>query len=398
MAKTRPSKKKSKRKEKSVLNGTRAVQKEKVTEDPSVLYEQALALLQTGQPDEALVLVERGLRIAPPASPNTLIGLNLAGEIYVELGDIDAAREHFLRAVTLDPEGLIPESQGGGAEKFLWLAQLSEDGGKDSVRWFERGVTVLRKNIQALEENMSIEQADGLEEQKKKMANALCGVIEIYMTDLSWEEDAESRCETLITEALLMAPESPECLQTLASIRISQLRHDDAKTALLRSLELWKDLPPDSPNVPDFPVRVSLSRLLMEAEMEREALEVLERMILEDDQSIETWYLGGWCQYLLGKKTQEQSAGAVNEAVAEQQRAILLSSRGWLRQSLKLFDIVQYEDARLKEHALELVQELERDLADFIEESDDEAEAGDEDEWEDEIEGESDSDDEMIDT
>ncbi|EER23466.1 hypothetical protein D8B26_001577 [Coccidioides posadasii str. Silveira] len=398
MAKTRPSKKKSKRKEKSVLNGTRAVQKEKVTEDPSVLYEQAIALLQTGQPDEAVVLVERGLRIAPPASPNTLIGLNLAGEIYVELGDIDAAREHFLRAVTLDPEGLIPESRGGGAEKFLWLAQLSEDGGKDSVRWFERGVMVLRKNIQALEENMSIEQADGLEEQKKKMANALCGVIEIYMTDLSWEEDAESRCETLITEALLVAPESPECLQTLASIRISQLRHDDAKTALLRSLELWKDLPPDSPNVPDFPVRVSLSRLLMEAEMEREALEVLERMILEDDQSIETWYLGGWCQYLLGKKTQEQSAGAVNEAVAEQQRAILLSSRGWLRQSLKLFDIVQYEDARLKEHALELVQELERDLADFIEESDDEAEAGDEDEWEDEIEGESDSDDEMIDT
>ncbi|WEW60697.1 hypothetical protein PRK78_006184 [Emydomyces testavorans] len=393
MTKTRQSKRQSKRKQKSVLNGTRAVQKEKMTEDPSVLFEQAIVLLQTGQPAEALVLVERGLRAAPTASPNTLIGLNLIGEIYVELGDIDSAREHFMRAVTLDPEGVKPESQGGGAEKFLWLAQLSEEGGKDSVRWFERGVGVLRRSIQALEENECIEQAEELEEQKRKLANALCGVIEIYMTDLSWEEDAESRCEALITEALLMAPESSECLQTLASVRISQLRYEDARAALSRSLALWKDLPPDSPHVPDFPVRISLSRLLMEAEMESEALVVLERMILEDDQSVETWYLGGWCQYLLGKKAEEVSSGLVSEAAAEQQRSLLLSSRGWLKQSLKLYDMIQYEDLRLRDHAVELVQVLEKELGEFIEDSGDEGAASNEDEWEDEIEGESDYDD-----
>ncbi|EEP80525.1 hypothetical protein UREG_05367 [Uncinocarpus reesii 1704] len=389
MAKTRPSKKQSKRKEKSVLRGTRAIQKEMMTEDPSTLYEQAIALLQTGQPEEALALVERGLSIAPPASSNTLIGLNLAGELYVQLGDIDTAREHFLRAVTLDADGVKPESQGGGAEKFLWLAQLSEEGGHDSVRWFERGVGVLRQNIQALEASNSEGVAEELQEKKQKLANALCGVIEIYMTDLSWEEDAESRCEALITEALLMAPDSPECLQTLASIRISQLRHEDARAALARSLDLWRDLPPDHPRVPDFPVRVSLSRLLMEAEMEIEALKVLERMILEDDQSIETWYLGGWCQYLLGKKGREQATGSPSEAAAEQQRATLLSSRSWLRQGLKLYDMIQYEDTRLKEHALELVQELEQELGDLIEDSGDEAEAGNEDEWEDEDEGDS---------
>lgn len=196
-----------------------------------------------------------------------------------------------------------------------------------------------------------------------------------------------------------MAPESPECLQTLASIRISQLRNEDAKAALSRSLELWKDLPPDSPLVPDFPVRVSLSRLLMEAEMEKEALEVLERMILEDDQSVETWYLGGWCQYLLGKKAQEATPH-LSESVAEEQRVVLLSGRSWLRQSLKLYDLIQYEDDRLKDHALELVQELEQELQEFIEDSGDEAEAGDADEWEDEAEDGSDSDDdhEMIDS
>lgn len=195
-----------------------------------------------------------------------------------------------------------------------------------------------------------------------------------------------------------MAPESPECLQTLASIRISQLRNEDARAALSRSLDLWKDLPPDSPLVPDFPVRVSLSRLLMEAEMEKEALQVLERMILDDDQSIETWYLGGWCQYLMGKKAQEATPSPP-ESVAEEHRAILLSGRMWLKQSLKLYDLVQYEDDRLKDHAVELVQELEQELQEFIEDSD-EADVADDNEWEDEDEDESDPDDdhEMIDS
>ncbi|KAI1966694.1 hypothetical protein LOZ58_000182 [Ophidiomyces ophidiicola] len=352
-------------------------------EDPSILFEQAIALLQIGQPDEALLLVERGLEIAPPASPNNLIGLNLVGEVYVELGDIDAARKHFLEAVELDPEGTKPEYQGGGAEKFLWLAQLSEEGGKDSVHWFERGVSVLRHNIQTLEENGKSASSENLEEQKRKLANALCGVIEIYMTDLSWEDDAESRCETLITEALLMAPESAECLQTLASIRISQLRHEDAKAALSRSIAIWKDLPSESPFVPDFPVRVSLSRLLMEAEMEVEALEVLERMILEDDQSVETWYLGGWCQYLLAQKI---SSDTLDEANHAQQRALMLGSRSWLRQSLELYDAIQYEDDRLKKHGMELVQELEQILGVLTEESDDEGDG-----WEDDIDAASES-------
>lgn len=99
--------------------------------------------------------------------------------------EADAARECFLRAVELDPNGTIPESEGGGAEKFLWLAQLSEVGGKDSVQWFEKGVSALRTIIQQLEEKQDPQTAAELAEKKKKMANALCGVAEIYMTDLS---------------------------------------------------------------------------------------------------------------------------------------------------------------------------------------------------------------------
>ena len=78
-------------------------------------------------------------------------------------------------------------------EKFLWLAQLSEEGGEESVRWFERGVEVLRREIGDLEERLGgvkgvgreeIEEA--LEEKRRKIAGALCGIVEVYMTDLSY--------------------------------------------------------------------------------------------------------------------------------------------------------------------------------------------------------------------
>ncbi|PWY80616.1 TPR domain protein [Aspergillus heteromorphus CBS 117.55] len=402
MGKPRPPQKKksSKSRAKSVLSAGGSVSKQKMNEDPSKLLEQATTELQTGQPDVALSLAQQALNSAPANSPAQLSALITVGEIYVELGDIDTGRQHFMRAVELDPNGTIPESQGGGAGKFLWLAQLSELGGRDSVQWFEKGVSSLRHTIQQLEQNPGPEEALELVEKKHKMANALCGVAEIYMTDLSWEEDAETRCETLITEAILVAPNAPEVLQTLASIRISQLRTEEAQAALTKSLALWKDLPPEDPTVPDFATRISLSRLLMEVGKELEALEVLERLILEDDQSVEAWYLGGWCLQLLAGKQQAPTDGEeADESPEVKRHASLDASREWLKQSLALYEVLQYEDERLKDHALELVSEMNKELG---EEMDDDEAGEDEDNeegWEDEeIEVESDGDHEMADS
>ncbi|KAK2737165.1 hypothetical protein FQN57_000422 [Myotisia sp. PD_48] len=381
MAKTKPSKKQPKKKNKSALHGTRGISSAAPKENPVRLFEQATNFLQTGQPVEALSLVERALTITSTGSQNHLIGLNLCGEVHVELGDIDAARRCFMQAVDLDPRGEVDDSIDGGAEKFLWLAQLSEEGGHDSVRWFERGAAILKHRIQSIDGNSRDENHEILEELKKRLAHALCGTVEIYMTDLSWEEDAESRCEILVTEALLVAPNAPECLQTLASIRISQLRQEDARAALKRSLELWRNLAPENALVPDFPARISLARLLMEVEMETEALQVLERMVLEDNQSIETWYLGGWCHYLLGTKPQTQVARDENpNELQEQHLSILYASRVWLKQSLKLYEQFEYEDEKLKAHAMELVQQLDQEIGISGE---DDSEVSDEGDWED---------------
>ncbi|KAL4862699.1 hypothetical protein BDV12DRAFT_190209 [Aspergillus spectabilis] len=357
MGKPRPHKKKaSQSREKSILSAGGSISKRKMNEDPAKLLEQATILLQTGQAEAALPLAQQALDAAPANSPAQLSALNAVAEINVELGEVEIARKHFLQAVELDPTGSIAESEGGGAEKFLWLAQLSELGGKDSVKWFEKASR--------------------------------------------WEEDAENRCESLITEALLVQPSSPEVLQTLASIRISQLREDDARAALARSLELWRDLPPEDPNVPEFPTRISLTRLLMEVSMLIEALEVLERLILEDDQSIEAWYLGGWCLYLLAEKgetpTDPGEEEEANEAPESKRHASLVASREWLKQSLSLYELVQYEDDRLKEHALELVEVMNKELG---EEMEDDSNAEDSEDGEEEWEGiESDSDHEMADS
>lgn len=156
---------------------------------------------------------------------------------------------------------------------------------------------------------------------------------------------------------------------------------------------------PEDPKVPDFAVRISLARLLMEVTLEFEALEVLERLIMEDDQSVEAWYLGGWCLYLLAEKQQAPKDVKADDAEETPRHASLVASREWLKQSLNLYGLLQYEDDRLRDHALELVQNMNQEIGEDMDNS--EAEGEDEgEEWDDEeIEADSDDDDhEMADS
>lgn len=195
-----------------------------------------------------------------------------------------------------------------------------------------------------------------------------------------------------------MTPSSPSVLQTLASIRLSQLKHDDARAALNRSLSLWKNLDPSDPSIPDFPTRISLARLLMEAEMEDEALEVLERLTLEDDQSVEACYLGGWCLHLSAEKKREKAIAkdGMGEAGEENREIMgtLRASRSWLMRTLKMYEELDYEDARLKEHTEEILEQLSQVLGpppkDGEEEEEDEWEGIEEDDDDDAEDGASD--------
>ncbi len=385
MAPTKPKKKSSKDKARDRARA-KAAATQSSNVNPRELLAQATAFLEAGDPETAAKIALVAYEHIGEKGRQAGAALSLLGQIHVELGEVDTARAFFTAAVATDEDGSLPEDIGGGPEKFLWLAQLSEDGGQDSVAWFERGAAALRSQIQSLTESLESRpltrdvQEAVIAEKRKRLAETLSAVVEVYMTDLSWEEDAEQRCEALITEATMLAPESAETWQTVANVRISQARTEEAQEALKRSLGLWADLAPEDPAVPPFPTRVSLARLLIEVEMEKQAMEVAERLIAEDDRSVEVLYLGGYARYLVGEKLKGQAQSADVEAWKNSWR----SSRKWLTQCLKVFGQEEYEDERLGEHAQDLLKSITAELGEPAEDGEDAWEDTDdeEDEWE----------------
>ncbi|KPI36696.1 uncharacterized protein AB675_10013 [Cyphellophora attinorum] len=370
----------------------------------ATLLDEAASLLDEGQPDAALPLAQECMRRLqteqPPPSklPNTdytttLLQLTaqekptlpqavvLVAETYLALGDTQSATTHFEAAVRLDPEGQIIS-----ADPLCNLAQLCDEGGTKSIEYFERGCEVLRNEIRGLK---ALQQADedGDEDtlltdmKQAQLADVLCGMAEVYMTDLSWEADAEQKCEAYVTEALAICPEaySAGTLAALANVRISQERIDEAREALRRSLAVWEDIPAEieSDSRPDFASRISLSRLLMEVGMLDEAMGAIEGLLGEDDESVETCYLAGWCQVLMaeGEEEQEKSATLAKDR-----------ARAYIDMCLRLYQAQGYEDEKLRDHALELRQSLNKELG--IEDG--------EEEWEDEEDEDIDGDVEVI--
>lgn len=389
MAPTKPKKKSHKDKAKNRVRA-KAAQNDV---NPKELLAQATAFLEEGDPETAAKIAITAYDHIGENGKHAGAALTLLGQIHVELGEIDSARKFYAAAVKVDQDGSLPEDTGGGPEKFLWLAQLSEEGGQDSVSWYERGAAALRSQIQTITESLESRPMarDKLEasiaEKRKRLAETLCSVVEVYMTDLSWEEDAEQRCEALITEATMLAPEVAETWQTVANVRISQLRTEEAQEALKRSLGLWENLAPEDPAVPPFPSRVSLLRLLLEVDMEKQGMEVAELLVDEDDLSVEAWYLGGYARYILGEKMRQ----AGQDPGVKDWKAVWRSSRKWLTQCLRVFRAEEYEDERLGEHAQELLASIAKELGeapedvdgDGWEDTDDEDEEDEEDDDED---------------
>ncbi|KAK4040520.1 hypothetical protein C8A01DRAFT_35467 [Parachaetomium inaequale] len=372
MAPTKPKKKshKDKGRDRARAKGA-AAQSPNV--NPRELLAQATSFLEEGDPETAARIALAAYEHIGEGGRQAGAALSLLGQIHVELGEVDTARAFFAAAVKTDEDGSLPEDIGGGPEKFLWLAQLSDEGGQDSVSWFERGAAALRSQIQALTESLESRpltrdtQEAVIAEKRKRLAETLCAVVEVYMTDLSWEEDAEQRCEALVTEATMLAPESAETWQTVANVRISQTRTEEAQEALKRSLGLWSDLAPEDPAVPPFPSRVSLVRLLIEVDMEKQAMDVTELLIAEDDRSVEALYLGGYAKYISGEKLKNQG----QPSDAEAWKSFWRSSRKWLTQCLKVFKQEEYEDERLGEHAQDLLNSINSELGEAAEDGDD---------------------------
>jgi hypothetical protein len=105
--------------------------------------------------------------------------------------------------------------------------------------------------------------------------------------------------------------------------------------------------------------------------MEGNAIDVAERLVDEDDRSVEAWYLGGYGKYMLGGKLRGKS----RLSDAESWQKLWRSSRKWLAQCLRIYDLEEYEDERLQEHTKELLESIKNELGELAE--------GDDEIWED---------------
>ncbi|RCK63807.1 Assembly chaperone of RPL4 [Candida viswanathii] len=184
------------------------------------------------QPEQAVELLVSNL----DAHKDSVPYLTALGQAYLEINEVQEAYDTFVRACELDPEARE------GAEKFLTLGQII--GGRDGLHTIDTGIRLLKNKLESSLAEYPKDLFESEEEYRsdivKQITLSVSSEIEIWMTDLCMEPEAERMCEELIDYSLNLDNTNPESYAMLASIRISQQRNDDAIEAVQKSWEFYK--------------------------------------------------------------------------------------------------------------------------------------------------------------
>lgn len=211
---------------------------------PSATLEQVIsnarALVQSSQSDKALEILSPLI----PGNENNVFLLQIFGEVLLETNDLETAYEVLTAACELDPEA------NAGTEKFFYLGQII--GGNDGLKCLDTGLSKLNNQLSLIENNQGENDQILIDLSKiykdkeslikyliKKLNQGIFAKIEIWMTDLCMEPEAEQQCNDLISYSLRLDGQNPEALSLLASIRISQQKPEEAKDSLIKSWELF---------------------------------------------------------------------------------------------------------------------------------------------------------------
>lgn len=200
------------------------------------IIETALALIQTSQTQEALEYLGQFL----DHYGEDVVFLQAYGEALLENNDLETGFEILSKACAADAEALK------GTEKFFYVGQII--GGVDGLQHLDVSLRRLEQQIELVKKGETTDigivtrfetKEELLEYLVKKMNQGIFAKIEIWMTDLCMESEAESQCDQLINYSLILDGNNPEALSLLSSIRISQQRPEDAKEALVKSWQLF---------------------------------------------------------------------------------------------------------------------------------------------------------------
>ncbi|KAG8858791.1 hypothetical protein FRB96_004928 [Tulasnella sp. 330] len=298
-------------------------------------------------------LAQKTLLVGLKAHPNDNSDMRLLlGVVEMELGDFPAAKQVL--------ETLIPPSPTAPSlpslDAYFYLAQFNEDP-RAALRLYQSGVDLVVKALKG--KGPALAGPDLSEDDlKKKAAKALTAMVGIWMTDL-WQPEAEQQCETLLSHAQELDADNPEVLRTLASVRISQQRNDEARLLAERSWAGWKDLDPADINAPSTEDRLSLAKLFLELEAYPLSFAGVQSVLADNDQDVEAWYLQGLGYWEISNAL---AAGKVVAGVKETttSREVMQIARNCLGTCKELMVGQNYPDDELRQQAEALILEMEK--------------------------------------
>ncbi|TXT13703.1 hypothetical protein VHUM_01070 [Vanrija humicola] len=355
------------------------------TDVPS-LIDKAHVLLAQSNFDLAIKFLERALQL----EPTNLEARELLGVAELEEGDGDKGREHLLRL--FPPHTAEPPAS---PSPYLYLAQSAAEP-QEALGYYSTAAAMIENRLSGKGKGRAEDQDPAEVEEERRMAvTSLIAMIEIWMSDLCFEPEASNNCDALIARAVSVAPNDPEVLLTLASIRLSQSKFDEAKATILQVYSDLEGRDPFDPMLPGLPVRLTFVRLLLEHHLHLEALDILSTAREEDSLEVEAAYLEGWAYHLRGEAVEADPK--LLEVAADDEDKPLTAAENYsesmraLLEAAKIFTEQEYPDEGIGAHIQELLKGLEaRGVQPAVNEEveDDAAEEGG---WED-VEGDGDVD------
>ncbi|KAF8312478.1 TPR-like protein [Clavulina sp. PMI_390] len=327
--------------------------KEKSKPTVPALLAKAQSLMGEMDFELARKFVDRILEV----EPNHFEAREMAGVMEAEEGNVDSARSIFISLVPPSPTARTPASHSA----YLYLAQLTSDP-REALSHYQAAVDILLGLIKGKERALpqqndpadpDPESEAGL---KRTAISAIVAMVEIWMTsDLCMEPEAEQTCDSLISMALSADPNNVEALDSLASVRLSQSRGEEAKQVVEKAWEITQSLEPDDPRYPPISSQLSLARRFLELSLFSQALLLLQNILGMDDEEVDAWYLQGWCFFLMAQKVKETGEKIEDLGWSE----LAQDARDCLEACKNFYTQGEHDDEELIGHVQELIQQLE---------------------------------------
>lgn len=267
--------------------------------ETSELLSKAQELINNFPPeyDNANILFTQAIKLDPSNS----IVLSAYGEFMCSIGNFDRAKELLEKSIELNPYD--------DYVKYFNLAQILD--GEESLFYWRKGIEILRESIEVTmkktENNKS--SVEKLELMKDQLCSAHCAISELFMTDLCYNDEAESQVRENLNRASEVNEDHFETLccklsyfKTIDDFEeckfyVSRIKHILTNKYNLR-VEL-NDLADEYKNyealLPEYSVRLNLSRTLIDLNETELAELILSTLLKEDEEDWQVWYLLSWC-------------------------------------------------------------------------------------------------------